>query len=95
MVAADAGADDIQFGESVEIFVDLENFYAVRTALEDAGYEFEEASMIYDPSNPMTLTPEETVQVLNFIERVEDLDDVQNVYSSLDVTEEAMALMEA
>lgn len=95
MVAADAGAEDIQFGDSVEIFVDLDNFYNVRTALEDAGYEFEEATMIYDPNNPMALGPEEAVQVLNFIERVEDLDDVQSVYSSLDVTEEAMALMEA
>jgi YebC/PmpR family DNA-binding regulatory protein len=95
MVAADAGAEDIQFGESVEIFVDLEHFHGVRVALEEAGYGFEEASVIYDPNNPMALDPHDAVQVLNFIEKVEDLDDVQNVYSSLEMTEEAMILMEA
>ncbi|MBP7999083.1 MAG: YebC/PmpR family DNA-binding transcriptional regulator [Chloroflexi bacterium] len=95
MVAADAGADDIQFGETVEIYVTLENFHPVRMALEEAGYEMEEASVIYAADNPIELGPTEATQVLNFIEKLEDLDDVQNVYSSLEVTEEVMALMEA
>ena len=94
MVAADAGADDIQFGESVEIFVDLENFHGVRLALEEAGYEFEEASVIYNPNNPVALWPEETVQVLNFIEKVEDLDDVQSVASNLQITDEIIEAFE-
>ena len=82
MVAADAGADDIQFGETVEIYVTLENFHPVRMALEEAGYEMEEASVIYAADNPIELGPTEATQVLNFIEKLEDLDDVQNVYSS-------------
>ncbi len=95
MEAAEAGADDVEFGEVAEIFVDLDAFAAVRDALKGAGYTLAEASMIYDPNTPMELGVNESVQVLKFIEVVEDLDDVQNVYSTLDVSDEAMEKMEA
>ena len=95
LTAADAGADDIQFGEVTEIFTDLDNFQAVRTALEEAGIKLQEASVIYDPNNPLALSQQDALQVMNLIEKVEELDDVQNVYSTLDITDEAIAAMEA
>ncbi|MDX1413240.1 MAG: YebC/PmpR family DNA-binding transcriptional regulator [Candidatus Promineifilaceae bacterium] len=95
LIAADAGADDIQFGEVTEIFVDLENFQAVQLALEEAGITMDEANLIYDPNNPIELDEDQALQVMNLIEKIEDLDDVQNVYSTLDVTDEAIAAMEA
>jgi YebC/PmpR family DNA-binding regulatory protein len=95
MVAADAGADDIQFGEITEIFTDLDEFQSVRKALEDAGFELDEASVIYDPNNPLALDNAETLQVMNLIERIEELDDVESVYSSLEISDEAIAAMEA
>ncbi|MCB8987465.1 MAG: YebC/PmpR family DNA-binding transcriptional regulator [Ardenticatenaceae bacterium] len=95
MVAADAGADDIQFGEVAEIFVELDNFGAVRDAIKTAGFKLEEANTVYDPNAPIELDQQAAVQVMNFIEKLEDLDDVQNVYSTLDVTDEALAAMEA
>lgn len=94
LVAADAGADDIQFGETAEIYVSLENFQAVQTALEEAGFEIDEASLIYDPNNPLELPQDQALQVMNLIEKLEDLDDVQNVYSTLEITDEAVAAME-
>ncbi len=94
MEAAEAGADDVQFGEVAEIFVELDAFAAVRDALKKAGYKLAEATMIYDPNTPTDLGVEEAVQVLKFIEAVEEVDDVQNIYSTLDVTDEAMAQME-
>ncbi len=51
LIAADAGAEDIQFGEITEIFVDLEDFQAVQLALEEAGITMDEANVIYDPNN--------------------------------------------
>ena len=95
LIAADAGADDIQFGEITEIFVDLEDFQTVQLALEEAGIPMDEANLIYDPNNPLELPEDQAVQVMVLIERIEDLDDVQNVYSTLDVTDEAIAAMEA
>jgi len=95
MVAAEAGADDIQFGEIIEIFTELDDFQSVRTALEEAGIQMQEANVIYDPNNPVTLDQQQTVQVMNFIEKLEELDDVQNVYSTLEISDEAIAALAA
>ncbi len=96
LVAADAGAEDVQFGDEVsEIYCELDVFQAVQRVLEGIGYSISEANMIFDPTNPMELPQGAALQVMNLIERLEDVDDVQNVYSTLDITDEAMAAMEA
>jgi YebC/PmpR family DNA-binding regulatory protein len=95
LIAADAGAEDIEFGEITEIFVDLEYFQSVQLALEEAGITMDEANLIYDPNLPLELPEDKALQVMSLIEKIEDLDDVQNVYSTLDVTDEAIAAMEA
>jgi YebC/PmpR family DNA-binding regulatory protein len=96
LIAADAGAEDIQFNEGIaEIYVDLEAFQKVQLALEAAGVKMDESSLIYDPNSPLELVPTAALQVMNLIERIEELDDVQNVYTALEVTDEAIAAMEA
>ena len=96
MVAAEAGADDIQFSDGVtEIYVELEAFRAVQEALEAAGYSMDESSLIFDPSNRVELGQAESMQVMNLIERIEELDDVQNVYSALEMSDDVLAAMEA
>ncbi len=96
LVAADAGADDIQFGgEVAEVYTELENFQAVREAIKEAGMSVEEASMVYEPNNAIELTESEALQVMRVIEVIEDLDDVQSVYSTLEISDEAIAAMEA
>jgi YebC/PmpR family DNA-binding regulatory protein len=96
MIAAEAGADDVQFSkEMTEIYVELENFQSVQLALEEAGIAMDEATLIYDPNNPVELGQQESLQVMNLIERIEDLDDVQDVYSTLEISDEAIAAMEA
>ena len=94
LIAADAGAEDIEFGEITEIFVELEDFQNVQLALEEAGIEMEEANVVYDPNIAIELDQGDALQVMNLIEKIEDLDDVQNVYSNLDVTDEAIAALE-
>lgn len=96
MVAAEAGAEDIQFNDGItEIYVDLDAFRAVQEALEVAGYSMDESSLIYDPDNTIELGQAESNQVINLIEHIEDLDDVQNVYSTLEISDEALAAMES
>ena len=96
MVAAEAGADDIQFNDDItEIYVELETFRAVQEALEAAGYAMDESSLIYEPTNRIELGQSESMQVMNLIERIEELDDVQNVYSALEMSDEVLAAMEA
>ena len=78
-----------------EIFVDLEDFQSVQLALEEAEITMDEANVIFDPNNAMELPQDQATQVMNLIEKIEDLDDVQNVYSTLEVTDEAIAALEA
>jgi YebC/PmpR family DNA-binding regulatory protein len=95
LVAADAGAEDIQFEDgTAEVYTELDSFQNVRDTLEEAGYELDEATMIYEPTNPLALDRRLTVQVMKVIEQVEDLDDVQDVYSAISITDEAIAEVE-
>lgn len=95
LVAADAGADDVQFDETAEIFVEMDAFAAVRDAVRSAGFQVDEANVIYDPNATVELDAADTIQVMGFIEKIEDLDDVQNVYSTLEISDAAIAEMEA
>lgn len=96
LVAADAGAEDVSFEDGdVEVYTELEAFAGVRGALEKMGYQLDEARMIYMPKNPITLNRAQAVQVLKVLDQLEELDDAQNVYSALEITDEALAEMEA
>ena len=95
MTAAEAGADDVQFDETAEIFVEMDDFATVRDAVRKDGFQIDEANVIYDPNATVELDASDTIQVMGFIEKIEDLDDVQNVYSTLEISAEAIAQMEA
>ena len=96
LTAADAGADDVRFEDGVaEIFTELEDLQSVRLALQEAGYKLHEVSAIYDPNNPIELETQPALQVIKLVGTLEDLDDVQNVFSNLELSAEAMGAMEA
>lgn len=94
--AVDAGADDVVISdELIEVFCSPDSFQQVRQALADLGVEFETAELSMIPTNTLTLDEEETFKVMGVIEAIEELDDVQQVYSNLDISDEAMARFEA
>ncbi|MEM8860404.1 MAG: YebC/PmpR family DNA-binding transcriptional regulator [Chloroflexota bacterium] len=94
MLAAEAGADDVQFDDgTASIFMEMDNFAAVRNEIQGSGLNITEASLIYDPENPMDLNAKQSAQILALIDKLEDLDDVQNVFSALNITDEAIAEM--
>jgi YebC/PmpR family DNA-binding regulatory protein len=96
LVAAEAGADDVEFDDgTAEVYTELEILHETRNALADAGYRIDEASPIFDPNNPLALGRDEALQVVRLIEALEELDDVQDVYTTLDISEEVAAAMEA
>jgi YebC/PmpR family DNA-binding regulatory protein len=95
-VAVDAGADDVVFGDDlIEVYVVVEHFRAVRQALEDAGIVSETAELSMIPKTTLQLSEKETLQVMGIIDELEDLDDTQQVYSNLDITDEVMSKYEA
>ena len=95
-VAVEAGAEDIVFSDDmIEVYAELENFRAVRQALEDAGIHFETAELAMIPRTTMQLGEKETLRVMGVIEALEELDDIQQVYSNLEISDEVMTRYEA
>ena len=81
--------------DMIEIYVDPENFQAVRQALQRAGIQFETTELAMIPKATMQLTEKETLQVMGIIDALEELDDVQQIFSNLDINDEVMAKYEA
>jgi len=95
-IAVEAGAEDVVFSDDlIEIYVKLEDFQVVRQALKDAGIHFETAELAMIPKTTMQLAEKETFQVMGVIDALEELDDVQQVYSNLDISDEVMTKYEA
>jgi transcriptional/translational regulatory protein YebC/TACO1 len=83
-------------GEDViEIYAPVESFKAIGERLTRAKITPEETSLRMEPQQRMALGIDETLQVMKVIESLEELDDVQAVYSNLQITDEAVAAMEA
>ena len=94
--AADAGAEDVQVGkETIEIFAPVEAFKTVSERLIKEKFTPEESNLRMEPNQQTELNAEQTVQVMKVIESLEELDDVNTVYSNLMVTDEAVAAMES
>lgn len=88
MQALEAGAEDIEEDDDIyEIMVDPSQFAQVRDTLEQAGYSFASAEIEMIPQNYVSLNEEQKEQVMSLIEKLEDHDDVQNVYHNLDIDE--------
>ena len=90
--ALDAGADDLRDeGDAWDIQTSMADFNTVREAFEAAGFEMLSAELNQVPQSTMELDLETARKLLRFIELLEDNDDVQNVYSDADISDEIMA----
>jgi YebC/PmpR family DNA-binding regulatory protein len=95
-VAADAGADDVlPSDEEIEIFAPAEAYGSVVHAMENAGIKITESELRMEPNLKVDLDPQATVSVLKLIENLEELDDVQAVYSNVEISDAAVEAMEA
>ncbi len=93
--AIDAGADDVITNDdgSKDVITTLENYLNVKEALVAGGFEPESAEITMQASTNAELDAEDAEKMMLLIERLEDLDDVQNVYSNGDISDEIMASM--
>jgi len=95
-IAVEAGAEDVVFSDDlIEVYAGLENFQTVREALQEAGIRFETAELAMLPKTTLQLEEKETLRVMGVIDALEELDDVQQVYSNLDISDEVMTRYEA
>lgn len=96
-IALDAGAEDVVTQEdgSIEITTAPEDFAAVREAVAEQGLIFEQAEITFVPSTQAAITDKETAEkLLKMVDMLEDLDDVQNVYSNADIEGAVLAELE-
>jgi len=92
LVAIDAGASDVQIEDGlVEVYTDVPDFSRVQDALSAAGYEIENAELVMRAKTPLTPETDVAVKTVRLLERLEDLDDVQQVFTNLDISDEVMA----
>lgn len=91
LTAIDAGADDFKVeDEYYEIYTKFEDLYKVRSALEEAGIEVQNAEMTMIPQNTVKLEGKQAEQMLKLMNALEESDDVQNVFANFDIDEEIM-----
>lgn len=91
-VALEAGADDVVINDdgSADVMTAFEDFFHVKDALAKAGLTPASAEITQIPSLTVNLDKEAAEKILALIDALEDLDDVQNVYTNADIAEEIM-----
>jgi YebC/PmpR family DNA-binding regulatory protein len=88
----EAGAEEVNdLGDEFEVITEASDLVAVRTALQDAGIDYDSADSSFLPSVQVPLDAEGARKVFKLIDALEDSDDVQNVYANFDVSDDVLA----
>jgi len=95
-VALDAGADDVETNDNggIEVTTMPEALTDVKEAMIAANLEPDMAEVIQKPATNVDLQLEDAEKVIRLVDMLEDLDDVQNVYTNADFSDEVMAQLE-
>jgi YebC/PmpR family DNA-binding regulatory protein len=94
-IAVEYGADDVALGgDLIEIFTDPADFETVREAIKGRGIPIASAEISRIPKTTIVLEEKQALQNMNLINALEELDDVQEVFSNLDITDELMSRFE-
>ncbi|MFD0356565.1 YebC/PmpR family DNA-binding transcriptional regulator [Streptomyces sp. NPDC127110] len=92
----EAGAEEVNDnGETWEIISEATDLVAVRTALQDAGIDYDSADSSFVPTMQVELDEEGARKIFKLIDALEDSDDVQNVFANFDVSDEVMEKVDA
>jgi YebC/PmpR family DNA-binding regulatory protein len=90
--AVDAGAQEVNdLNGSIEVLCDTSDLVQVREALQEANIDYDSAEVSFVPKVTVNLGAAEATQLFKLIEVLEECDDVQNVYSNFEVSDEVLA----
>lgn len=96
LMVIDAGAADVEESDGVlEAYTEPQDLKAVEDAVRAQGLGVDEAGLRYVAATPMELDQQQTVQALRLIEKLEELDDVQQVFSNLEISDDVLAQVSA
>ena len=95
LAVLDAGAEEIEpHGDGFGVITEATDLVKVRSALQEAGIDYESADVEFVPSLKVEVDADTARKVFRLIDALEDSDDVQNVYSNFDLTAEVQAELE-
>lgn len=96
LIAADSGAEDVEdLGDEVYIYTRTENLAKVRDGLQAKGLAVKVSELIRQPMVTTTITDVEAAKrITSFIEKLEEMDDVQKVYANFDIPDTVLAVMQ-
>lgn len=84
-IALESGANDFEVEDEVGyIYTDATNVMQVKQGIESAGFSIEEAGLVYRPTSRMSVGSDVEDRMVGLIEKIEDLDDVQKVYTNIE-----------
>jgi len=91
----DAGAEEVNdLGESFEVMSEATDLVAVRSALQDAGLDYDSAEVQFVPTMQVEVDIDGARRVFRLIDALEDSDDVQNVFANMDASDEILAALD-
>lgn len=92
----DAGAEEVNdLGDTYEVVSEATDMVAVRTALQEAGIDYDSAEANFLPTMQVDLDEDGARKIFKLIDALEDSDDVQNVFANFDVSDEVMEKVDA
>ncbi|MFD7625783.1 YebC/PmpR family DNA-binding transcriptional regulator [Streptomyces sp. NPDC059851] len=92
----EAGAEEVNDnGDTFEVISEATDLVAVRTALQEAGIDYDSADSSFVPTMQVELDEEGARKIFKLIDALEDSDDVQNVFANFDVSDEVMEKVDA
>ncbi len=95
LAALEAGAEEIEpHAQGFEVITEASDLVAVRSALTEAGIEYESADVEFVPNLKVEIDAETARKIFRLIDALEDSDDVQNVFSNFDLSAEVQAELE-
>ena len=91
----DAGAEEVNdLDDAFEVICEPTDLVAVRTALQDAGIDYDSAESGFRASVEVPVDVDGARKVFKLVDALEDSDDVQNVYTNIDISDEVLAELE-
>jgi YebC/PmpR family DNA-binding regulatory protein len=95
LLVADAGGEDLESSDDAFlVYTAPADMMAVKAALEAAGVPVKGAELVMEPTTPVAVTVEDARKVLRLVDRLEESDDIQSVYHTMELTEEIAAALE-
>lgn len=95
LMVADAGGEDYEDADDEWIvYTAPGDLMAVKAALEDAGIETKGAEFVMLPTTPTAVSVSDAKKVMRLVDRLEELEDLQAVYHTMDITDEIAAALE-